>query len=202
MTVKQIQCLLSFLGYYSGQIDGIFGDKTLNAVIRFQDDFGCLAVAGDPGTETQKALRHAVAYGMPERKPQDDPENDDFWEHVRYFERREFACQCGECGGFPVEPQKELVLKLDEFRDRLGVPVYIVDADGSGVRCPAHNVAVGGAKNSQHLYGMAADLHSSKSPEEMYRVAEETLGNTGGIGIYKWGIHFDVRSVKARWDER
>ena len=31
MTVKQIQCLLAFLSYYNGAIDGIYGDTTLYA---------------------------------------------------------------------------------------------------------------------------------------------------------------------------
>lgn len=202
MTVKQIQHLLAYLGYYGGEIDGIYGDLTLNAVIRFQDDFVGLAVDGKAGPDTQKALRHTVAYGLPEREAQEAPESGDFWDKVRYFKREEFRCTCGKCGGFPVEMQEEAVLAFDEIRHRLGVPVSIVDAGGSGVRCKAHNTAVGGAKDSQHLYGLAADLHSEKSPEEMYRVAEETLGDTGGIGIYKWGIHVDKRKTKARWDER
>ena len=202
MTAKQIQCLLAFLCYYSGSIDGQWRQSYLDAVICFQDDFGGIAVDGDPGPETQKALRHAVSYGMPGREAQDELESDDFWPIVRYFKRKEFRCTCGKCGGFPVEPQKEMVLTVDEIRHRLGVPVSIVDDGGSGIRCEQHNKDVKGAKNSQHLYGLAADLHSSKSPEEMYRVAEEVMGNTGGIGIYKWGIHVDTRKTKARWDER
>lgn len=207
MTIEQIQCLLKFLGYYTGLVYGIFGNKTLDAVICFQDDFGGIAVDGDPGEETQKALRHAVAYGMPERKPQDEPAGVDFWEDdpPEYFEKKEFRCPCGECDGFPVEPQEAMVRAVNEIRRRLGVPVTIVRDDGSGgsgVRCAKHNAEVGGVANSQHLYGLAADLHSSKSPEEMYAVAEDVLGETGGIGLYRWGIHVDTRPVKARWDNR
>ena len=54
--------------------------------------------------------------------------------------------------------------------------------------------------NSQHLYGLAADLHSTASPAKMKAVAEEVLGHTGGIGLYGWGIHVDTRSGYARWN--
>ena len=114
---------------------------------------------------------------------------------------RQFRCQCGGkyCNGFPEEPEEELLRTCDEIRRRLGVPVSIVDAGGSGVRCPQHNANVGGVVNSNHLYGKAADLHSSKSPEEMARVAEEVMGNTGEIGIYSWGIHIAVNCKYSRF---
>ena len=43
---------------------------------------------------------------------------------------------------------------LDPLRERWGVPIYI----NSGYRCPELNKKVGGAKNSYHLRGMAADI--------------------------------------------
>lgn len=199
MTIKQKQCLLSYLGYYVGNIDGIWGTLSKTATKAFQKDFG-LTADGICGADTEKALKHAVAYGMPVYEAEKKHESGEFWNRVRYFTRKEFRCTCGKCGGFPVEPQEEMVLVVDEIRHRLGVPVQIVDAGGSGVRCKEHNDSIpNAAKNSQHLYGMAADLHSSKPAEEMYRVAEEVMGDTGGIGLYSWGIHVDTRPVKARW---
>jgi len=85
-----------------------------------------------------------------------------------------------------------MVRTVNEIRRRLGVPVSIVDAGGSGVRCPRHNANVGGVANSLHLTGNAADLRSGKSPQEMYRVAEEVMGNTGEIGIYSREIHVGI----------
>ena len=207
MTMKQVQNLLQFLGYYDGIPDNDYGPKTYKATLDFQIDFGGIAQDGKPGEETQKALRHAVAYGMPTYETEDKPETGDFWvdDPPEHFEKKEFRCPCGECDGFPVEPQESMVRAVNEIRRRLGVPVTIVRDDGSGgsgVRCAKHNAEVGGVANSQHLTGIAADLNSSKSPEEMYRVAEEVLGDTGGIGLYSWGIHVDTRPVKARWDER
>ena len=67
MTVKQIQNLLQYLGYYNGIPDGDFGPLSRQAVTDFQRAFG-LTADGDPGPETQKALTHAVAYGMPTRE--------------------------------------------------------------------------------------------------------------------------------------
>lgn len=43
---------------------------------------------------------------------------------------------------------------LQPLRDAMKEPVKI----GSGYRCPKLNVAVGGADNSQHMMGQAADL--------------------------------------------
>ena len=67
------------------------------------------------------------------------------------------------------------------------------------MRCPRHNAAVGGVGNSNHLYGKAADLHSEKSPQEMYRIAEEVLGNTGELGLYDWGVHVAVNCSYSRF---
>ena len=43
---------------------------------------------------------------------------------------------------------------LDPLREQLGKPIYV----NSGYRCPRHNLKVGGAVNSQHLKGEAADI--------------------------------------------
>ena len=43
---------------------------------------------------------------------------------------------------------------LDPIRILIGVPIHI----DSGYRCPELNAAVGGASNSQHLEGKAADM--------------------------------------------
>lgn len=151
--------------YYNGPLDGVWGPESKEAAERFIQDF-----TGEEG---------------------DKPSTGSFWDEIEYFTREEFRCQCkGKyCNGFPKEPDEQLVRTVNEIRRRLGVPVSIVTAGGSGVRCPQHNAAVGGVANSLHLYGKAADLHSSKSPQEMYRVADEVLGDTGELGLYDWGVH-------------
>lgn len=217
MTVKQQQCLLAFLGYYTGAIDGIWGDQSKRATERFQSDFG-LTPDGVFGVGSEERIRQAI--GNYDDLVLDIPFSDavtngtiskmeteklsvagTFWDEIEYFSREEFRCQCGGkyCNGFHVEPQEKMVRTVDEIRRRLGVPISIVDAGGSGVRCPQHNANVLGVANSLHISGNAADLHSGKSPEEMARVAEEVMGATGEIGIYSWGIHVGVNCKYSRF---
>lgn len=47
---------------------------------------------------------------------------------------------------------------VQSIRDCLGMPMFVT----SGYRSPAVNAAVGGARSSQHMLGLAADL---KSPQ-------------------------------------
>lgn len=199
MTIKQKQALLAYLGYYTGQLDGIWGDQSRLATEAFQRDYQ-LTVDGDFGDGTAKRIREVIATGeKPVVAENETNTSADWWGDIRYFSRAEFRCPCGKCGGFPVEPQEKMVRTVDEIRHRLGVPVSIMDAGGSGIRCPEHNAEVGGVANSEHLYGRAADLHSAASPARMKTVAEEVLGNTGGIGLYDWGIHVDVGKY-SRWN--
>jgi peptidoglycan hydrolase-like protein with peptidoglycan-binding domain len=199
MTITQRQHLLAYLGYYTGKVDGAWGSMSRTACRFFQQDMnikpdGC----GDP--DTDKALRNAVAKDLLKPEPVTDKnvgsKTGTFWDEIEFFDREEFRCQCGGkyCNGFPVEPQEKMVRTVNEIRRRLGVPVQIVTAGGSGVRCRQHNASpqVKGAANSLHLTGNAADLHSDKSPQEMYRVAQEVLGNTGELGLYSWGIHVGI----------
>lgn len=53
--VRKIQQVLSQKGYYNGNIDGIFGTRTKNAVINFQRENGLVA-DGIAGEKTLKAL--------------------------------------------------------------------------------------------------------------------------------------------------
>ena len=191
MTVKQKQCLLYYLGYYVGNIDGKWGQLSQTATKAFQADYG-LTADGNCGAETEKAMKHAVAYGMPVKKAKEST-----WDDIKYFERREFACKCGKCGGFPVEPSLDLLRILDKIREHFGAPVKV----NSGIRCSTHNKNVGGASKSQHLYGTAADIRvDGVSPVEVAAYAETLLPNTGGIGIYSTFVHVDVRETKSRWN--
>lgn len=197
MTIKQRQCLLAYLGYYVGAIDGKWGQLSEIACTAFQRDFG-IEDDGVCGKETEKAMTHAVAYGMPVKK-KEETKNETFWDGIKYFKRSEFKCKCGKyCNGFPVEPSEKLVKLLDQIREHFNAPVTIT----SGVRCKTHNSssAVGGATNSQHLKGTAADIKvRGVKPEEVAAYAETLLTGTGGIGRYSSFTHVDVRSNKSRW---
>lgn len=67
MTIKQKQCLLAYLGYYIGAIDGVWGTLSQIATKAFQMDFG-LPPDGIVNESTEKALTHVVCYGMPIKK--------------------------------------------------------------------------------------------------------------------------------------
>lgn len=111
----------------------------------------------------------------------------------QHFIRREFECQCG-CGTDTVDA--ELLFILDDLRSLLGVPVTIT----SGYRCEIHNKDVGGANNSQHLIGKAADIRvNGYSPKDVYELLDQLYPDKYGIGLYQNWIHIDVRSSKARW---
>ena len=46
MTIKQKQALLSYLGYYDGQLDGLWGENSQRATIDFQRDYQMESVDG------------------------------------------------------------------------------------------------------------------------------------------------------------
>ena len=192
MDVRQLQNLLQYLGYYEGRVDGISGPLTEAAVAAFRAD------NGNPnlGDELEEVLIGAVFHGrFKGSAAPDEAPAEDFWDTVKYFGRHEFACKCGKCGGYPVEPKEAFVRKLDAFRERVGEPVYI----NSGIRCAAHNAAVGGAAQSRHMDGDAADIRrNNKTPEQLYAIADEIF-HDGGVGLYDWGIHVDDRGHRARW---
>lgn len=195
MTVKQKQCLLVYLGYDPGAIDGIDGKNTQAALAAFRADYGVGA----------EGLVGAVAGTIAKLdKPLSvDTTTGTFWDEVEFFTRNEFRCPCKRCGGFPVEPEETMVRVVDEIRRRAKVPISIVDSGGSGVRCKEHNAEVGGVANSEHLYGRAADLHSALPPSRLKQIAEEVtaemIPGKGGIGLYSWGIHVDTGKY-SRWN--
>ena len=217
MTIRQIQCLLAYLGYYDGPLDGLWGEKSQKATEAFQGDFGGISVDGICGEKTEKALKHSVAYGIDKKSDNTDCTADHTgvqnnnavnstdnntgttWDEIKYFKKPEFACKCGKyCNGYPVDVDMNMVKIADEIRSRIGKPIRI----NSGIRCKIHNANVGGVSNSQHLFGNGADLGCpiGCTPTQMASIAEEIMGNTGGIGTYSWGIHIDTRSAKSRWN--
>ena len=86
---------------------------------------------------------------------------------------------------------------LQALRDVIGKPVVVT----SGYRCPAHNKTIGGAPNSLHLSGMAADVKvEGVSSFKIAELAEMIPAfENGGIGIYKRHTHLDIRGREARW---
>lgn len=102
-----------------------------------------------------------------------------------HFSQSEFKCKhCGQ-----VKCDKELLAKMELLRTKLGNKPIVVT---SGYRCPQHNKAVGGVKNSQHVEGKAADIKvRGKSPDEVARAAK-AVGFTF-TKIYPTWTHVDIR---------
>ena len=184
MTIKQRQCLLFYLGYYVGEIDGSWGTLSKTACKAFQKDFG-LDADGYGGTNTDKALTHAVAYGMP-TKDEEAIVSGDFWDGIKYFKKNEFACKCG-CGASGME--EKLVKTADKVRGYFG-KIMIVS---SGRRCSTHNAKVGGVSNSRHLTGKAMDFCVSGMSADMVLTYVQKLPEIRyAYAIDESYVHMDI----------
>lgn len=88
---------------------------------------------------------------------------------------------------------------LDPLREWYGRPIYV----NSGYRCEELNKAVGGARNSFHLTGCAADIdvHSREENGKLFEYIREHLPFTelGWEGGGRW-VH--VTLVPGREEER
>ena len=164
MTNQQKQCLLYYLGYYKGNIDGKIGPKSKDAIKSFRKDYG-LTVDGVVGENTIKALKQAITYGMPTKT-----KNEDWWNEIKYFNKNEFACKCGGkyCKGYPAEMNEKVVKMADKVHKHFGVAVTV----SSGLRCAKHNTNIGGVTNSRHKLGKAIDfcVEGKTSDEILYYV--------------------------------
>ena len=120
------------------------------------------------------------------------------------FTKQEFDSK----DGAPMPPEvllnvQKLASQLQALRDVLNAPIRI----NSGYRSPEHNKAIGGSKNSQHVFGRAADIVvKGKTPKQVYDIIEGMIASgdmlQGGLGLYDTFVHYDIRKTKARWDFR
>ena len=191
MTNRQKQNLLAYLGYYVGDIDGIWGTLSKTAMDAFKKDFKGFDTPNIPNDAPEKALKHAVAYDMFKTEPVKD-ETGTFWDEIEYFTRDEFKCKCGGkyCNGYPAEPDERMVRIADQLRKNLGVPITIV----SGLRCKTWNAIQGGHSQSQHMYGEAADIYAKGVSQSR---VEAELDKIGGVRYHyaitgSSNVHFDV----------
>lgn len=112
---------------------------------------------------------------------------------TRNFKSTEFDCKGkGCCSKTPLDI--ELIGYAQVIRNYFNKPVTI----NSGYRCQKHNKSVGGAKNSRHTQGMAADVVvKGVKPIKVAQFAE-TIG-IRGIGLYDTFVHIDSRESKFYW---
>ena len=190
MTIKQRQHLLAYLGYYVGNIDGSWGTFSKTACKAFQKDFG-LDPDGYGGTHTDKALTHAVCYGMPAKKQEATTTSGGFWADIKHFDRKEFKCKCGGkyCNGYPAEPQEKLIRVADKVREHFGAVATV----SSGVRCTQHNANVGGVSNSRHLTGKAMDFCiSGKTAAQVLAYVQQQPDIRYAYAIDSQFVHMDI----------
>lgn len=180
MNDRQKQCLLTYLGYDTGGVDGIWGEKSLRAAEAFRRDYGL-----GEGEDLEAKLRSVIAS---EEAPRD------WWQNIRYWTREEFKCRCGEyhapyCDGYPAEPDRILVELADQVRAHFGKP----GIRSSGLRCPRHNRDCGGVTNSRHLSGKALDFRIQATPAAQVLAYVQTLPQVRyAYAIDQDYIHMDV----------
>ena len=132
---------------------------------------------------------------------------------AKYWKPYEFTCDRPEspCGCGLTEVHPELIKRADAIREQMGIALRC----NSGVRCREKNTQEGGRVRSLHLpsseLGHAVDItfarRSLRSPLSVARLAltvESVCRDLDiGMGLYAWGVHFDVRGLlgmpPARW---
>lgn len=169
MDARTIQTTLNANGFPCGAVDGIIGPHTRAAVVRFQQAFagaGGLApldADGVPGPLTQAAL-----------------------EQLPHLSPNFVVAELRSHGNGDCFVRRELVDALERYRDLAGPGTPL-----SAYRDPAHNQAVGGAPDSMHLYGFAADPWGNVSVADV-----EALGIFSGIGDKAGAVrHVDLRHL-------
>ena len=91
--------------------------------------------------------------------------------------------------------QPSFIEKLEDLRLLYGRPL----SPTSGQRCEFWNKKVGGAPESQHLLGNAADFFFSTHSEVKDFIVLAEMAGFKGIGYGKHKIHIDDRKDYARW---
>lgn len=186
MTDQQKQCLLYYLGYYKGNIDGKLGSQSKEAIKAFQKDYG-LTADGVAGEKTIKAFKQAVMYGMPTKTSP----GSNWWDEIEYFDKCEFACRCGGkyCNGYPAEMNEKVVKVADKVRKHFGAAVTV----SSGLRCTNHNNNVGGVTNSRHKLGKAIDFCvAGKTSSEVLAYVKKQSDIRYTYAINNRFVHMDV----------
>lgn len=108
----------------------------------------------------------------------------------------ELACRDRLRTPYPLDWREtravELAAAFEALRAAVGLPLVVLSA----YRTPAHNRAVGGARDSQHVQGRALDLLPPKGWTVLQLAAvARRIPQVRGLGIYQAHgfVHIDVR---------
>lgn len=188
--VSQLQIRVAgWAGYgVNMAIDGSYGPQTVAAVKGFQSAYG-LSADGVAGSQT-----YAKIYEL--QKPDCSP---------AHFAWSEVDGGCGQ-GGYSggkvsaatvQENLKRAMWRAEALRHRLGdKPLAVM----SGFRSISCNSSVGGASDSQHMYGTAIDLTGVGGTPSLCSIAQQAR-SAGFGGIFGPGYpghsdhtHVDIRA--------
>lgn len=166
-------------------LDGDFGPGTLAAVKRFQAAYG-LDDDGVAGPNTQAKLNALE-------------QSDGSTVHFNWSEFVDQSSGTFNGGKLSAAQTKEnarrCMYKLEALRKKLGDKPITVN---SGFRSIAHNADIGGASDSMHLYGTAADLDvPGVATKTVYQKAE----TCGFSGLERYTVdhqHVDSRADLGR----
>lgn len=169
---KLVERIKALQGVVGTTKDGIVGTKTVNGIIAKQKAWGITA-DGIAGTN--------------------------FWARANgggsssggssaHFAKSEFKCQCGGryCNGYPAgNTSAKLLNILEGLRAYYGKPITIT----SGQRCKTRNRQVGGATNSAHTKGKAADIY-------IPGVTNTRAGRNAVVNLaYKYGASYSYANT-------
>jgi len=107
------------------------------------------------------------------------------------FKVSEFRCNDGSD---KILIDEDLVVILQKIRSNFKKPINI----NSGYRTPSYNAKIGGATNSYHTLGSAADIAVSDVLPQVVAQYCESIG-VKGIGCGANYVHVDTRKSKYLW---
>ena len=110
--------------------------------------------------------------------------------NITYFKREEFSCFC--CNKNKVSDK--LLSLLETCRSVYGKSMFIE----SGYRCEKHNAEVGGAPESAHVKGEAADIRCLSSSDRYALLRVLLTFGAKRIGLHEKFIHVDVSETLAQ----
>ena len=129
----------------------------------------------------------------------------DFDPATKHFKLSEWNSKHPKAKPYPIEwiedRWRPLAEMLDAIRDEMGEAIEITP--NGGYRCAEHNAAMGGAHNSQHMQGRAADIKCPSGAKLLHYTIkkmqkEGRLRRLGGLGNYAHFVHVDIRAKGER----